>query len=100
LRRLEWRIVPKPETLVDYYKGLVERGEGYVMEKEEEEEASMSNSAGAHQGSNTGSVGVSAAEGSASITASAEQTRTSSSRAVDDKIDEMSGVIEEAGQNS
>src|SRR3954452_9885821 len=28
LRRLEWRIVPKPETLVDYYKGLVERGDG------------------------------------------------------------------------
>ncbi|KAF2118872.1 cyclin-domain-containing protein [Lophiotrema nucula] len=34
LRRLEWRIVPKPETLVDYYKGLVERGEGYVMERD------------------------------------------------------------------
>ncbi|KAF2688824.1 cyclin-domain-containing protein [Lentithecium fluviatile CBS 122367] len=32
LRKLDWRIVPKPETLVDYYKGLVERGEGYVME--------------------------------------------------------------------
>ncbi|ORY18008.1 cyclin-domain-containing protein [Clohesyomyces aquaticus] len=36
LRRLEWRIVPKPETLVDYYRGLVERAEGYVMEKEPE----------------------------------------------------------------
>lgn len=36
LRRLEWRIVPKPETLVDYYKGLVERGEGYIMEQESE----------------------------------------------------------------
>jgi hypothetical protein len=36
LRRLEWRIVPKPETLVDYYKGLVERGEGYVMEREQD----------------------------------------------------------------
>ncbi len=36
LRRLEWRIVPKPEVLVDYYKGLVERGDGYVMEKEAE----------------------------------------------------------------
>ncbi|CAI6329885.1 unnamed protein product [Periconia digitata] len=34
LKRLEWRIVPKPETLVDYYKGLVERGQGYVLEKE------------------------------------------------------------------
>jgi hypothetical protein len=32
LRKLEWRIVPKPEVLVDYYKGLVERGAGYTME--------------------------------------------------------------------
>ncbi|KAF1961157.1 cyclin-domain-containing protein [Byssothecium circinans] len=38
LKRLEWRIVPKPETLVDYYKGLVDRGEGYVLEKEKESE--------------------------------------------------------------
>ena len=38
LRRLEWRIVPKPEVLVDYYKGLVERGTGYVIEKEPESE--------------------------------------------------------------
>lgn len=36
LRKLDWRIVPKPETLVDYYRGLVERGEGYVMESEPE----------------------------------------------------------------
>jgi len=34
LRRLDWKIVPKPEVLVDYYRGLVERGEGYIMEKE------------------------------------------------------------------
>lgn len=33
LRRLEWRIVPKPEVLVDYYRGLVERGEGFEMER-------------------------------------------------------------------
>lgn len=36
LRKLDWRIVPKPEVLVDYYKGLVERGNGYTMEKEPE----------------------------------------------------------------
>jgi hypothetical protein len=36
LRRLDWRIVPKPEVLVDYYKGLVERGSGFVMEQEPE----------------------------------------------------------------
>ncbi|KAF2734021.1 cyclin-domain-containing protein, partial [Polyplosphaeria fusca] len=34
LTRLDWRIVPKPETLVDYYKGLVDRGERYAMEPE------------------------------------------------------------------
>src|SRR4051812_17716965 len=36
LRQLDWRIVPKPEVLVDYYKGLVERGSGFVIEKEPE----------------------------------------------------------------
>jgi hypothetical protein len=36
LRRLDWRIVPRPEVLVDYYKGLVERGAGFVIEKEPE----------------------------------------------------------------
>ena len=39
LRKLDWRIVPKPEVLVDYYRGLVERGEGYVLEKEADSEA-------------------------------------------------------------
>jgi len=34
LRKLDWRIVPKPEVLVDYYKGLVDRGLGYAIEKE------------------------------------------------------------------
>ncbi|KAF2200258.1 cyclin-domain-containing protein [Delitschia confertaspora ATCC 74209] len=32
LRRVDWKIVPVPETLVDYYKWLVDRGEGYMME--------------------------------------------------------------------
>ncbi|KAH7411653.1 cyclin-domain-containing protein [Phaeosphaeria sp. MPI-PUGE-AT-0046c] len=36
LRRLDWRIVPKPEVLVDYYKGLVERGQGFAMATETE----------------------------------------------------------------
>ncbi|GME60994.1 Cyclin-like protein [Neofusicoccum parvum] len=35
LTRLQWRIVPKPEVLVDYYRSLVERGEGYVMAQEQ-----------------------------------------------------------------
>ncbi len=32
LWRVEWRIVPKPEVLVDYYKNLVERSEGFEIE--------------------------------------------------------------------
>ncbi|KAL8704880.1 MAG: hypothetical protein Q9201_001996 [Fulgogasparrea decipioides] len=32
LWRVEWRIVPKPEVLVDYYRSLVERSDGYQIE--------------------------------------------------------------------
>lgn len=32
LWRVEWKIVPKPETLVDYYNSLVERSEVFRME--------------------------------------------------------------------
>ena len=34
LWRVEWRIVPKPETLVEYYRSLVERSEGFKIEGE------------------------------------------------------------------
>ncbi|KAI9792980.1 MAG: hypothetical protein M1816_001302 [Peltula sp. TS41687] len=33
LVRVQWRIVPKPEVLVDYYRSLIERSEGYVLER-------------------------------------------------------------------
>jgi len=32
LWRVEWRIVPKPEVLEDYYRSLVERSEGFDIE--------------------------------------------------------------------
>ena len=32
LQKTEWRIVPKPEVLVDYYISLVERNEGFALE--------------------------------------------------------------------
>lgn len=32
LYRIDWRIVPNPEVLVDYYKGLIERTEGFELE--------------------------------------------------------------------
>lgn len=47
LYRVDWKIVPNPEVLVAYYKGLVERTPGYELEldgsedgdgEEEEEE--------------------------------------------------------------
>ncbi|OWP00851.1 hypothetical protein B2J93_2544 [Marssonina coronariae] len=34
LYRVDWRIVPNPEALVEYYHGLVERSAGYVIESE------------------------------------------------------------------
>ncbi|KAL6249439.1 Pho80p cyclin [Rhinocladiella similis] len=34
LTRMEWRIVPKPEVLVDYYKSLIERSDQYQLEEE------------------------------------------------------------------
>lgn len=34
LYRLDWKIVPNPETLVEYYQGLVDRAEGYEIEEE------------------------------------------------------------------
>jgi Cyclin len=36
LYRLDWRIVPNPEVLVDYYRGLVGRTEDYVLEGDSE----------------------------------------------------------------
>lgn len=36
LGRVEWRIVPRPEVLVDYYRSLIERSEGYELEHPED----------------------------------------------------------------
>lgn len=36
LWRVEWKIVPKPEVLCDYYRSLVERSEGYVIADDDE----------------------------------------------------------------
>lgn len=34
LYRVDWRIVPNPEVLVDYYRGLVSRTDDYVIESD------------------------------------------------------------------
>lgn len=36
LWRVEWRIVPKPEVLFDYYRSLVERSEGFKIADDDE----------------------------------------------------------------
>ena len=42
LWRVEWRIVPKPEVLVDYYRSLIERSEGFEIEPSEADGAGPS----------------------------------------------------------
>lgn len=37
LKRVDWKIVPNPEVLVAYYRGLVERTPGYGFESAESE---------------------------------------------------------------
>lgn len=32
LHRVDWKVMPRPERLVDYYHGLVERAEGYTID--------------------------------------------------------------------
>lgn len=38
LEKMQWRIVPRPEVLRDYYRSLVERGDGYIMAREVKED--------------------------------------------------------------
>jgi hypothetical protein len=40
-----WKIVPKPETLVDYYNSLVDRTEGFELEPSSGEVSSGSSMA-------------------------------------------------------
>lgn len=36
LYRVDWKIVPNPEVLIAYYKGLIERCPGYALEGDED----------------------------------------------------------------
>lgn len=40
LQKVQWKIVPKPESLVDYYNSLVERTEGFQLESSSGESSS------------------------------------------------------------
>lgn len=66
LWRVEWRIVPKPEVLVDYYRSLVERSEGFRIAEEpksssssssDEEDMDIVDAKGRKEKANEGSVG-------------------------------------------
>ncbi|KAM0713763.1 hypothetical protein Q7P37_010725 [Cladosporium fusiforme] len=42
LQKVQWKIVPKPESLVDYYNSLVERTEGFQLEPSSGDSSSSS----------------------------------------------------------
>lgn len=44
LQKVQWKIVPKPEVLEDYYRSLVERTEGFVLEDGGDSSSSSSSS--------------------------------------------------------
>ncbi|TKA25518.1 hypothetical protein B0A50_05379 [Salinomyces thailandicus] len=44
LQRVQWKIVPKPEVLVEYYRSLVDRTQGYDLEAGDSGESSLDES--------------------------------------------------------
>jgi hypothetical protein len=43
LDRLDWNIVPKAETLDDYYRSLVTRADGYMLEEDDDKDGEQDN---------------------------------------------------------
>lgn len=52
LYRVDWKIVPDPEVLVDYYGGLVERSNKYAMAEEPKPSQGDAEASAAHDGAN------------------------------------------------
>ena len=50
LWRVEWKIVPKPEVLEDYYRSLVARSEDFKIEGSSERSSSSSGSSSSSSG--------------------------------------------------
>jgi hypothetical protein len=57
LYRVDWKIVPNPEVLVAYFKGLVERTPGYVLESDGSEDEDEDEDDDADDGGNATSNG-------------------------------------------
>ncbi|KAL8650889.1 MAG: hypothetical protein Q9226_004959, partial [Calogaya cf. arnoldii] len=55
LWRVEWRIVPRPETLRDYYRSLVERSDGYRIDGGSRSSRAGSEKASANNSEKSGS---------------------------------------------
>ena len=45
LQKVQWKIVPKPEALVDYYNSLVDRTDGFQLEGEASSGSSLAEDA-------------------------------------------------------
>lgn len=70
LQRIDWRIVPKPEVLVDYYRSLVARSEGFEIRQSvprrvsRDSQGSGRGFAGSDRGKRQGSRGSGGGRGS------------------------------------
>lgn len=86
LWRVEWRIVPKPEVLVDYYRSLVERSEGFRID---DPHGLLASARGSGSGSGSGGTGSgSSGGGSAASTASVTSAgKKASSVGTGDRMD-------------
>ena len=67
LWRVEWRIVPRPEVLVDYYRSLVERSEGFRIvgegeRKKRSRRRTDTQGSGSSEGSQSSGAGGSSGE--------------------------------------
>ena len=66
LEKVQWKIVPKPEVLEDYYKSLVERTDGHVLEGQENaggEESSSGSAESSEEGSGSAEEGAEEEQG-------------------------------------
>ena len=74
LWRVEWRIVPRPEVLCDYYKSLVERSEGYKIVDDDEKARKRERREKRRQRKEAGSAGGSASSSGSSSSGSEADT--------------------------
>lgn len=97
LHRVDWKIVPQPDVLVSYYRGLVLRCPGYVLEGEEEATATShaSNSSNPPNGLNhtaSNAQNATSAGNGAAVNGQAEEE--------DDELDESDEDEEDVSEDA